>query len=359
MKINKGQFTLSKWDEIKFGYKRGKGYLFRYLLNRFKWHYYPRLHYVSKFPDHVDIEISTLCNMHCPMCYTRTEEFKSSVKRQFMSFNLFKKIVDECASHKIFSIRLSLRGESFIHPEVIEMIRYAHDKGIREISSLTNGLALTPELFEQAMDAGLTWLTISIDGINEMYESIRIPAKFDDIVEKVKKYKEIKDKKKSTKPVIKIQSIWPVIKDTAEEYYNIFSPYVDNIASNPLIDYLGEDDESKIEYEPNFDCPVLYQRLVIGSDGKVLLCSNDEFGEYILGDANKESLYDIWHGEKIRKVRNLHKKHIGYKEMEPCKECYLPRKTVPVIEMVGNKKIAVDKYAGRTEEIGRAKHEED
>jgi radical SAM protein with 4Fe4S-binding SPASM domain len=270
-----------------------------------------------------------------------------------MSFELFKKIVDECASHKIFSIRISLRGESFIHPEVIKMIRYAHDKGIKEISSLTNGLALTPELFEQAMDVGLTWLTISIDGIDEMYESIRIPAKFNDIVEKVKRYKEIKDKKKSIKPVIKIQSIWPAIKDTAEEYYNIFSPYVDNIASNPLIDYLGEDDESKIEYEPNFDCPVLYQRLVIGSDGKVLFCSNDAFGKYIIGNANKESLYDMWHGGKIQYVRDLHKKHIGYKEIEPCKQCYLPRKVAPVIEMIGSKKIEVDKYTERTEEIGR------
>lgn len=353
MKINKGQFTLSKWDELKFGYKRGKGYLFRYLLNRFKWHYYPRLHYVSKFPDHVDIEISTHCNMRCPMCYTRTKEFKNRVRRQFMSFDLFKKIVDECASYNIFSIRLSLRGESFIHPEVIKMIRYAHDKGIKEISSLTNGLALTPELFERAMDAGLTWLTISIDGIDKMYESIRIPAKFDDVVEKVKKYKEIKEKKKSTKPVIKIQSIWPAIKDTAEEYYTIFSPYVDNIASNPLIDYLGKDDESKIEYEPNFDCPVLYQRLAIGSDGMVLFCSNDAYGEYILGDAKKESLYEMWHGEKMQYVRSLHKKHIGYKEIEPCKKCYLPRKVAPVAEKIGGGKIIVDKYIGRTEKIGK------
>lgn len=351
MKINKGQFSLSKWDEIKFNYKRGKGYLFRFLLNRFKWHYYPRFHYVSKFPDHVDIEISSTCNMQCPMCYTMTEEFKKRVGRLFMPFELFKKIVDECAKYKVFSIRISLRGEPFIHPDVIKMIKYAHDKGIKEISSLTNGLALTPELFKQAMEAGLTWLTISIDGIGKTYESIRKPAKFDDIVEKIKKFKEIKEKKKSVKPVIKVQSIWPAIKDTAQEYYNIFHPYVDNIASNPLIDYLRKDKE--IEYEENFDCPVLYQRLVIGSNGLVLLCSHDSRNEYIIGDANKESLYDIWHGEKIQKVRELHKKHIGYKIINPCKFCFLPRKTVPVVEKIGKKEILIEKYVGRVDEIGK------
>ena len=284
MKINKGQFVLSKWDKFTFDYKRGQGYFLRYLLNRFKWHYYPRLHHISAFPDHVDIEISSVCNMRCPMCYTITEEFKRTVKCQFMSFDLFKKIIDECSEHNIYSVRLSLRGEPFIHKDVIKMIKYAHNKGIKEISMLTNGLALTPQLFKKAMNAGLTWLTISIDGINEMYESVRIPAKFEDIVEKIKKYKEIKDLKKTVKPVIKIQSIWPAIKDTAEEYYNLFSPYVDNIASNPIIDYLHNDNSKNIKYEDYFDCPVLYQRIVIGSDGKVLLCSNDEMGKYILGD---------------------------------------------------------------------------
>jgi radical SAM protein with 4Fe4S-binding SPASM domain len=350
MKINKGQFRFSKWDELKFNCKRGRGFFCRFLLNRFKWHYYPRLHHISSFPDHVDIEISSACNMKCPMCYTITDEFKERVGRLFMPLELFKKIIDECAEYNVFSIRISLRGEPFIHPDVIKMIAYAHQKGIKEISSLTNGLALTPELFKEAMEAGLTWLTISVDGIGETYESIRIPAKFNDIVGKIKKYKEIKNEKKSIQPVIKVQSIWPAIKDNAQKYYDTFSPFADSIATNPLIDYLGKDKE--IEYESNFDCPVLYQRMVIGSNGLVLLCSNDELGEYILGDANKESLYDIWHGDKIQKVRELHKKHIGYKNVLPCKKCYLPRKTISVAEKIGNKKVFVDKYIGRTENIG-------
>lgn len=343
---------MSRWDKIKFDYKRGKGYLLRFLVNRFKWHYYPRLHYVSDFPDHVDVEISTLCNMQCPMCYMRTEEFQDNVKKQFMSFELFKKIIDECAEHNVYSIRLSLRGESFIHKDIVKMIKYAHDKGIKEISSLTNGLALTPQLFEKVMEAGLTWLTISIDGVGEKYESIRKPAKFKDILRKVKKFKEIKESKNSVKPVIKVQSIWPAIKNNAEEYYETFAPFVDNIASNPLIDYLGKDNKSKIEYEEDFDCPVLYQRMAIGSDGRVLLCSNDEKGRHILGDANKQSLHELWHGEKIQKVRELHKRHVGYKKIEACKKCYLPRKTKKAEERKGDKKISIEKYTKRKEIIG-------
>ncbi|MFC2004455.1 radical SAM/SPASM domain-containing protein [Chloroflexota bacterium] len=354
MKINKGQFRLSsKSRELRFNYRRGKGHLCRYILNRFKWHWYPRMHYVSRFPDHVDIETSSACNMHCPMCYTITEEFKRTVKHQLMSFELFRKIIDECAKHNIYSIRLSLRGEPFIHKDIIKIIQYAHDSGIKEISMLTNGLALTPELFEKAMRAGLTWLTISVDGVGEIYEMIRPPAKFDELVEKIKGFKEIKTKNKSVQPVVKIQGIWPAVKECMEEYYNIFSPYVDGMASNPLIDYLRKDDESKIEYEEDFDCPVLYQRLVIGSDGRVLLCSNDDMGAYIIGDVNEESIFNIWHGKQIQKARDLHRKHMGYKEVEPCKECYLPRKTVPVVETIGDRKLVINKYIDRTEEIGK------
>jgi len=56
MKINKGQFRLtSKSKNFKFDLKRGEGHLLSYAWNRIKWHFYPRLHYVSRFPSHVDI----------------------------------------------------------------------------------------------------------------------------------------------------------------------------------------------------------------------------------------------------------------------------------------------------------------
>ena len=198
MKINKDQVIPSRWKKLIFDYKRASGHFMPYLINRFAWHYYPRLRYVSKFPGHVDVEISSACNMKCPMCYTVTDEFKAQVKRAFMEFELFKKIIDECATHGTYSIRISLRGEPFIHKNAIEMIAYAKEKGIQEVSSLSNILSLTPSLFKGAMNAGLDWLTISFDGLGAAYESIRRPAMFDESIKKVKEYKRI--------------SVWPAVK---------------------------------------------------------------------------------------------------------------------------------------------------
>jgi len=350
MKINKDQIILSKRKQFQFSYNRAKGHVLPYLKNRITWYYFPRFHILTDFPNHVDLEISSACDLKCPMCYTRTDEFKKLVAKQFMDLELFRRLVDECVRYKAYSIRISLRGEPFLHPSVIEMIRYAKEAGIKEVASLTNNYRLTPEMFEKAMKAGLDWLTISFDGLGETYERIRKPSKFEESVNKIKEFNRIKDKARSVKPVLKVQSVWPAIKGCAEEYYHLFEPYVDMIASNPLIDYLHKDKD--IEYFEDFDCPVLYQRIAVGSDGRAI-CPNDELSEYALGDAYEESLHSIWHNEKISKARQLHREHRGYRELGMCQKCYLPRKTQPVVEGIGTKKIEVDKYTGRVEEIGK------
>ena len=352
MKINKGQFRLtSRTKNFKFELKRGNGHLLSYLINRIKWHYFPRLHHISKFPSHVDVEISSLCDLNCPMCYTTTEEYKQKVNRALMDFELFKKIIDESAKYNLYSIRLSLRGESFLHPKIFDMIEYAKKQGIKEVSTLTHGGRIDEEKFEKLVDLKLDWLTISFDGVGETYEKIRYPLKYDDMIKKIAKFKEIKKQKKSVKPVIKVQTIWPAISNNPKEFYDTFNNITDQIASNPLIDYLHNDTD--ILFEENFTCPQLWQRLTIGADGRVMLCANDEMMANQVGDVNDESLYDIWHGEKLQKAREIHLKHKGAKEIEPCKHCYLPRKTTTMSVKFENRLLKIDNYVNREQTVGK------
>ena len=137
MKINNVQFSLSPWlKDLKYHFNRGKGHIFRYAWNRFKWYYFPRFGWVSSVPEHVDIELSSACDMRCPMCYTTTEEFQKTVPRKLMDPELFKKIIDECAAGGTYSIRLSFRGEPFLNKHIVELTRYAKEKGILEVLSL-------------------------------------------------------------------------------------------------------------------------------------------------------------------------------------------------------------------------------
>jgi len=329
---------------------RGYGWEKEYEEYRKNWTECAKNQRVPEYPLLIDLELSTVCNLHCPMCYTVTDHFAERVWRGFMKFQLFKKIIDEVRG-KVPAIRLSLRGEPTLHPDFIKCIHYAKQAGIKEVSTLTNASKLTPEFFEKAMLAGIDWITISLDGLKEEYEKIRRPLKFEDTLNKLIQIKKIKEMYEVRRPVIKIQAIWPSIREKAEEYYNTFLPYTDLIAFNPLIDYL--DNDQMILYEENFSCPQLYQRMVVGSDGKAMMCSNDEMNRICIGDANQETVYEIWHGMEINEMRKTQKTYGGFKKVEVCRLCYLPRKTEDGERgIVNGREFIIKNYVGRKQEVG-------
>ena len=92
------------------------------------------------------------------------------------------------------------------------------------------------------MDAGIDWITISVDGTYETYETIRKPLKFQDLLTKIQNIHNYKKQNKLKRPVIKVQGIWPAIEKDIELFYDTFSNVTDLVAFNPLIDYLGNDD---------------------------------------------------------------------------------------------------------------------
>lgn len=350
-KIEKDQIFLTNFlDRLKFNYLRGKGHLFTYISNRYQWYNYPKQHKLAPFPLHVDIEISSLCDMKCPMCYTTSDIYKGTVKRTLMEMSLFCKIINESAQNNLFSIRLSLRGEPFLNPHILEMLAYTKKRGIKEVSLLTNGLKVDEGLFAKLVDSGLDWMTISIDGWGQVYESIRRPAKFEAIYRKIKNFAVIKKEKKSPKPVIKIQSVWPAVEEDPAYFYKLFKPYADEVAVNPLIDFLREDKD--VAFIPDFTCPYLWQRMSIGADGNILMCQCDDMEEHLLGNAAKDSLYDVWNGKELNRIREIHIKHRGYLELRPCRHCTYPRcKEIKGEVKVENRFIKIEKYAGRKDSI--------
>jgi radical SAM protein with 4Fe4S-binding SPASM domain len=298
----------------------------------------------------VDLELASVCNLRCPMCYTISADFRKNVDARVMDFALFTRVIDEIGG-KVPALRLSLRGESTVNPRFVDCIRYAKERGIKEVSTLTHGGRLNLDFFQKCQEAGIDWITISIDGVGETYERIRKPIKFDEIVQKIKDIKRYKEERGLHRPVIKVQGIWPAIAPAPELYYATFAPHVDLVAFNPLIDYLSHDTD--IEYLEDFTCPQQYQRLVIGADGLVMKCSNDEENREVIGDANKQSVHEIWHGEPMRRVRELHQQPRGFMQSPVCRRCYLPRKTEDEATEVGGRFFVIKNYTRRIQIIGQ------
>lgn len=349
--INKGNYSMDTPDrEAQFEQYRGEGWENEYKTYRKNWTELAQNQQASEYPLLVDLELASVCNLKCPMCYTISPEFRKKVNTTLMDFDLFKRIIDEIGG-KVPALRLSLRGEATLHKKFIECIAYAKQNGIKEVSTLTHGGKLTPEFFKRMVNAGIDWITISIDGVGETYEKIRAPITFNDTLERIKNIKRYKDEHGLHRPVIKIQGIWPAIQENPEQYYDTFAPYVDLVAFNPLIDYLGKDED--IVYMDDFSCPQQYQRLVIGADGLVMKYSNNEENQGVIGDVNQETVHQIWHGEKMNKVREIHRQKQGFLQSAVCRKCYLPRQTENETARIHEREFSIMNYVNRKQVIGQ------
>lgn len=354
--VNKGHyFGLEPQERVDaFTEKLARGWEKEYHEYRKKWDEWPAKQVIGDYPLLVDLETVSRCNLKCPMCPTVTDEFVDKRVKPFkkgqLDFDVIEKVVSEVAGN-IYSLRLSWIGEPTMHPKLIDAVKLAKDSGIKEVSFLTNGYKLKLDYFKKLARAGVDLITVSIDGMGETYDLIRFPLKFDETVKKLKDISDFKKENGLEKPLIKIQGVWPAIRENPEGFYNTFAPIVDLIAFNPLIDYLHKDKD--IVYMENFACPQHYQRIVIGSNGKATMCSSDDFMDIEIGDVRKQSIHEIWHSDKFAAVRSQHSKKDGFLEIKPCKNCFYPRKMQQDEEAVINGRLVkIENYINRAQTVG-------
>ena len=279
-------------------------HLFSYLINRFQWQYYPKTLKVANFPLHVDFETSATCNMNCPMCFRQRNNYNSDLFG-IMDFDIFKKGVDECARYGLYSIRLSWRGECITNVYLVEMIAYAKKRGIKEVSFITNGYKLEGKLAEDIVKAGVDYITVSVDGLYQEYDTIRAPSTFEGTVERIKNLRRLRDTIGKDYPRIRINGVWNESKgnDWFKRMYQFFMPIVDFMTFTPEYAHNGNPKQLRT----NFTCQYPFQRITIMWDGTIPLCVSDKKSDFILGNLNHNTIYDVWHGERMNIARKLHR----------------------------------------------------
>ena len=280
-----------------------------YFFNRLSWYIGPKNTIITPFPLHVDLESASTCNMDCPMCYR--SKLKDTGQ---MDFDLFKKAVDECEANNVFSIRLSWRGETLTHPRIKEMIAYATSK-IKNVSFLTNAFYIDDDMIDCFIKNAVNYISVSFDGINEDYEKIRYPAKFEESYERLAR---LRDKKKAVganRPQVRVCTIWPAIRDDPDAYYNTMKDVSDYIVYNPYINFKGP-----MEIKPDFICQYPWERIVISANGNVQCCTGWDADDIVLGNIMDKSIYDMWHSDLMNKIRKIHSE--GHRmSLNSCANC--------------------------------------
>lgn len=294
------------------------------------WHRLIRLfyHYSRKstklpfWPVRLWVELTSHCNYRCVMCPNKD---LNKTDKGYMDMALYKKIVDEAAPF-VFDINLAHRGESLLHPQIIEAITYAKKNGLYTRLH-TNGSLLSEDISRQVVQVGLDRLSFSFDGYEKQtYEKIRIGGDFDKTVSNIVRFLEIKKEVRSKKPItaIEVISFNEPDKQASQEAKNTFNKRFENLPLDSIVmkelhNWAGQIDKGRRGKKYTI-CPFPWNALIIYWDGSVLPCTQDFFGGFIVGDANESSLKDIWNGKEMRFIREkLATQNIG--ELKTCSEC--------------------------------------
>jgi len=115
-------------------------------------------------PLHLQVELSSLCDLRCSFCPTGRRELRRP--GQFMRPELFRRLWDELAP-TLLTCSLWAWGESLLHPQLREMLAIARSHPVVTLAS-TNGQVLDREPVVEALLAHPpTYLIVALDGLSD------------------------------------------------------------------------------------------------------------------------------------------------------------------------------------------------
>ena len=288
---------------------------------------------LESMPYQIDVEPTNVCNLHCPLCSTGTDE--STRKKGMLEIENFKKLVDQI---KDFALQLSLQnwGESTLVKDFPKMIRYATDAGIFSRVSTNFSVDYTDDYLEQFVESGIGRIVIDVDGTTqEVYEKYRVGGNLETVIKNTKLAMEIKDKKGLEYPKIQARMIVNKYNEHQLEDFKKLSKdlgvdemEVGNLQLNPnsaaekwlpknkqyvYSTYLGERRETQ--------CHWPWSGMVINWDGGIAPCSIIDDPNSDFGNVFEKDLKEIWNNEYYTSARSTWSKGLKKDKFVICNMC--------------------------------------
>lgn len=309
------------------------------------------------------------CNFKCNYC---AQSLGAAGIKQYNNFDLsekmtmetFEKIVEQSKKfdkpYKLLSFMG--HGEPLLNKDLPKMIKLAKDNNIAQrIEIITNGSLLTNSLSDSIIDAGITNIRVSLQGLSaEQYKKTsNIDINFEEFLSNLE-YFHNKAGEKNAHLFVKIMGC--SLKEGEEEkFYQMF----DKISSRMYIErvkpvYDGVEFTKNItdlvtdrygnSHEPRLVCPLAFFSLAVWPSGDIAPC-DAIYKPIVLGNVNKDDLSEVFNGieNNIFRLKLLKgKKNL----MEGCKICCAPDDVSHnKDELDGSAEILIEKYSKILEEI--------
>jgi len=286
-----------------------------------------------------NIETTNACNMRCQMCPRTTMMTR---KIETISKELFSKVVSQIEPHKDSDwkkwenfvkerygilpndmsenhfflyiipkvIQLHGYGDPLLDKNIAEEVKMLKQKGFHSYFSC-NPANIDIEKTVEILVSGLDYIKYSIESVDDTkHRQIRGQASnFTESYKKILRLLDLKAKKKfKTKIVITMIDLHR--EDQLEEFRKLKQAF------KGLDVYIYFKSEDQQWYRKDYHgtssihwsevCKHPWMSMTIKSNGEAAMCMEDYNNEIILGDVNKNTLCDIWNGEKYLKFRKDH-----------------------------------------------------
>jgi len=275
------------------------------------WDYLRRRKVCSQLPFRMWLEPTNMCNIRCEMC---PNPLIPRDQRGKMEFSLYTKIIDEVGSF-VDELYIFHRGESLMHPQLPEMIKYAKQRAIL-VKLNTNATLLTEKKSQEILDSGLDLISFSVDGYEkEVFERIRAGAHFDRVIDNIRTFLQLKKTGGFKHPLTQIEIMeFLAYSDTdiEEKRSTFFKRFEElsfdrtilrrphNVGGSVELTEAQGYEVKKNHYSP---CSFPWYSLAIHWNGNVCPCPRDFMGDLVVGNVGTMSIVDIWNSEKMLSVR--------------------------------------------------------
>ena len=118
-------------------------------------------------PRMVTWEITYLCNLHCPHCFTES----GNAKNDELDTRRALSLVDKLAEAKVLRLLIS-GGEPFLRPDILTILRRIARTNMR-LDIATNGVELPEKILKGMRHLPVFHVHVSIDGIGKSHDRFR------------------------------------------------------------------------------------------------------------------------------------------------------------------------------------------
>jgi len=267
-------------------------------------------------PVEVALELTNACNLNCVMC------FRTRMKRPkgFMEVTEARRAIDQV---KYFPKSLFLPqgfGESLLHPDFLDILAYARSVIPNRIILITNGTRLEKDVSREIVKRRLAdGIVISVEtGRKDEYEKVRLGGDFDHLDGNINDFVEQRRIFNETTPALLLRGVAlqdeeSVVAQLHNKWGHLLSDG-DSIGVNWTVAWTGTGVEPHVAggqsdgppTKRRLACRRLWYSMTIGLSRDVTPCCLDFDFQLSVGNVDEKSLRDIWHGPRLREIREAH-----------------------------------------------------